>query len=183
MTEKKYPTTFSELEEQFNSIDESNTDENGYQREYSDAFPNLDPPYKGCKIIEYSLEPSFFDADLFSILKYKNNYYVPAFNDQVINGYITKELYEEWEEETAKDDHISRDWLTVDTDSLEDGAYLFSLPSFFQLVKDDKDGLGREMVLLDEQDYKVVLAGLYSLTDPILGNVGKGFLIDIFYRD
>ena len=42
---------------------------------------------------------------------------------------------------------------------------------------------GVSITIKDEQDYKVVLAGLYSLTDPILGNVGKGFSIDIFYRD
>ena len=177
---KPYPSTFNELIEQFNTLDENNTETFGDQSEYDNN------PYYGCQKIEYPIEPGYYGVERFVVFKYKGNYYQPSFegseitndNHQII-GRMTKEVFEEWEEDIDVENNAMGDWLVVDTDSLEDGNYTFTMPSFDQLIEDEENVLRRRMVRLNEEDSKVVLEGLYWLDRRLLDE--EGFRIDSFY--
>ena len=175
MTErKKYPSTFSELVDQFNSIDETNTDDLGNQCEHANK------PYPGCNQIEYPLlESSSYGEDLFVVLQYKDNYYQTSFDEHEITGTITAEVYEKYKAHLDAEISCAGEWIEVNTDSLTDGSYRFTIPSFSQLVEEGNE-IEKEMVDLDSNDLKVVLEGLYEFDKKLLDE--EGFSIDSFYE-
>ncbi len=175
MPEKNYPSTFAELEDHFNTLDESNEDTFGDQSEWNNN------PCEGCQQIEYPLpdEEAFYGDDRFTVLKYKESYYQPAFETthNCIKGFIEKKLFEEWRGDLDPEEGGIGSWVIVDTDFLEedeDGEYPFQVPTFYELVKNGKKLEKKKVPLgeLEAEDFKVIAEALYGLDPELMQEEG-----------
>ena len=175
---KEYPLLFPELVEQFNSIDLSNDeDSNLLEDEWDEDGINY-------KIIEYEAEGSFYND--FRVLCYKNKYYRCSFDDHAIEGYMSKELFEKYNDDYFDEEYIvSGEWIEINEDSEEDeapeGYYSFSIPSIVQLLdggkKIDNRCINEDheidtdwLIDTDEKDFKNIIYGVYGFGKEVLFN-------------
>ena len=175
---KEYPLLFPELVEQFNSIDQSNDeDSNLIEDEWDEDGINY-------KIIEYEAEGSFYND--FRVLCYKNKYYRCSFDDHVIEGYMSKELYEKFYDVYFNEEWIvAGEWIEIDKelndDEVPEGNYFFSIPSIVQLLdggkKIDNRCINEDheidtdwLIDTDEKDFKNIIYGVYGFGKEVLFN-------------
>ena len=173
---KEYPLLFPELVKQFNSLDDS--DEDYIEDEWEEEGLNY-------KVIEYPSNDIFLYKD-FRVLCYKNNFYRCSFDDHAIEGYMSKELFEKYNDDYFDEEYIvSGEWIEINEDSEEDeapeGYYSFSIPSIVQLldggkkidnrcVNEDHEIDTDWLIDTDEKDFKNIIYGIYGFGKEVLFN-------------
>ena len=173
---KEYPLLFPELVKQFNSLDDS--DEDYIEDEWEEEGLNY-------KVIEYPSNDIFLYKD-FRVLCYKNNFYRCSFDDHAIEGYMSKELFEKYNDDYFDEEYIvSGEWIEINEDSEEDeapeGYYSFSIPSIVQLLdggkKIDNRCINEDheidtdwLIDTDEKDFKNIIYGVYGFGKEVLFN-------------
>ena len=184
---KEYPLLFPELVEQFNSIDQSNDeDSNLLEDEWDEDGINY-------KIIEYEAEGSFYND--FRVLCYKNNYYRCSFDDHVIEGYMSKELFEKYNDLYFDEEYlVVGEWININKDlndeDIPKGNYSFSIPSVVQLkdggkkienrcITEDHEIDTDWLYDMDEEDFKNIISGVYGFGREVLFN--EDFVIGYRY--
>ena len=173
---KEYPLLFPELVNQFNSLDDS--DEDYIEDEWEEEGLNY-------KVIEYPSNDISPYKD-FRVLCYKNNFYRCSFDDHAIEGYMSKELFEKYNDDYFDEEYIvSGEWIEINEDSEEDeapeGYYSFSIPSIVQLLdggkKIDNRCINEDheidtdwLIDTDEKDFKNIIYGVYGFGKEVLFN-------------
>ena len=173
---KEYPLLFPELVKQFNSLDDS--DEDYIEDEWEEEGLNY-------KVIEYPSNDISPYKD-FRVLCYKNNFYRCSFDDHAIEGYMSKELFEKYNDDYFDEEYIvSGEWIEINEDSEEDeapeGYYSFSIPSIVQLLdggkKIDNRCINEDheidtdwLIDTDEKDFKNIIYGVYGFGKEVLFN-------------
>ena len=173
---KEYPLLFPELVKQFNSLDDS--DEDYIEDEWEEEGLNY-------KVIEYPSNDIYPYND-FRVLCYKNNFYRCSFDDHAIEGYMSKELFEKYNDDYFDEEYIvSGEWIEINEDSEEDeapeGYYSFSIPSIVQLLdggkKIDNRCINKDheidtdwLIDTDEKDFKNIIYGVYGFGKEVLFN-------------
>ena len=182
---KEYPLLFTDLVEQFNSLDDS--DEDYIEDEWDEDGLNY-------KVIEYpSNDISPYNE--FRVLCYKNNYYRCSFDDHVIEGYMSKELFEKYNDLYFDEEYlVVGEWININKDlndeDIPKGNYSFSIPSVVKLKdggKKIKNGCINEdheidtdwLYDMDEKDFKNILYGVYGFGREVLFN--EEFIIGYRY--
>ena len=175
---KEYPLLFPDLVSQFNSIDESNEEHTDLlEREWDEDGENY-------KIIEYEAEGSFYSD--FRVLCYKNNYYRCSFDDHEIEGYMSKELFEKYNDLYFDEEYlVVGEWINInkelDDEEIPKGNYSFSIPSVIQLkdggkkiknkcINEDHEIDTDWLIDTDEKDFKNILYGVYGFGREVLFN-------------
>ncbi len=173
---KEYPLLFPELVKQFNSLDDS--DEDYIEDEWEEEGLNY-------KVIEYPSNDISPYKD-FRVLCYKNNFYRCSFDDHAIEGYMSKELFEKYNDDYFDEEYIvSGECIEINEDSEEDeapeGYYSFSIPSIVQLLdggrKIDNRCINEDheidtdwLIDTDEKDFKNIIYGVYGFGKEVLFN-------------
>tara|TARA_B100001093_G_C26590376_1_gene911215 strand:+ start:223 stop:783 length:561 start_codon:yes stop_codon:yes gene_type:complete len=173
---KEYPLLFPELVKQFNSLDDS--DEDYIEDEWEEEGLNY-------KVIEYPSNDIFRYKD-FRVFCYKNNFYRCSFDDHAIEGYMSKELFEKYNDDYFDEEYIvSGEWIEINEDSEDDevpeGYYSFSIPSIVQLLdggkKIDNRCINEDheidtdwLIDTDEKDFKNIIYGVYGFGKEVLFN-------------
>ena len=173
---KEYPLLFPELVKQFNSLDDS--DEDYIEDEWEEEGLNY-------KVIEYPSNDISPYKD-FRVLCYKNNFYRCSFDDHAIEGYMSKKLFEKYNDDYFDEEYIvSGEWIEINEDSEEDeapeGYYSFSIPSIVQLldggkkidnrcVNEDHEIDTDWLIDTDEKDFKNIIYGIYGFGKEVLFN-------------
>ena len=173
---KEYPLLFPELVKQFNSLDDS--DEDYIEDEWEEEGLNY-------KVIEYPSNDISPYND-FRVLCYKNNFYRCSFDDHAIEGYMSKELFEKYNDDYFDEEYIvSGEWIEINEDSEEyeapEGYYSFSIPSIVQLLdggkKIDNRCINEDheidtdwLIDTDEKDFKNIIYGVYGFGKEVLFN-------------
>ncbi len=173
---KEYPLLFTDLVDQFNSINESNEEYTDLlEREWIEDGLNY-------KIIEYEADGIFYND--FYVLCYKNNFYRCSFDDHVIDGYISKELFEKYNDDYFDEEYIvAGEWIEInkelDDDNAPKGYYSFSIPSIVKLkdggkrinnrlISEDHEIDTDWLIDTDEKDFKNIIYGVYGFGREVL---------------
>ena len=175
---KEYPLLFPQLVDQFNSIDQSNEElTNLLEREWDEDGQNY-------KIIEYEADNCFYND--FRVLCYQNNYYRCSFDDHVVEGYMSKELFEKYNDLYFDEEYlVVGEWININKDlndeDIPKGNYSFSIPSVVKLkdggnkiknrcIKEDHEIDTDWLYDMDEKDFKNILYGVYGFGREVLFN-------------
>ena len=182
---KEYPLLFTDLVEQFNSLDDS--DEDYIEDEWDEDGLNY-------KVIEYPSNDISPYND-FRVLCYKNNYYRCSFDDHVIEGYMSKELFEKYNDLYFDEEYlVVGEWININKDlndeDIPKGNYSFSIPSVVQLkdggkkienrcITEDHEIDTDWLYDMDEEDFKNIISGVYGFGREVLFN--EDFVIGYRY--
>ena len=102
---KKFPILFPDLLADFQLIKGSSDDPDETDYEWSEGNLNF-------KVKEYS--PDDYIPSEYNVLNYKNKFFRCAFDGHVIDGYLSKELFDEYEDTYFdEEDTCAGEWIKI----------------------------------------------------------------------
>ena len=172
---KKFPLLFPDLVNHFNAIKGSTDDPDETDYEWSEGNFNF-------KVKEYP--PDEYIPSDYNVLNYKNKFYRCAFDGHVIDGYLSEELFDEYEDTYFdEEDTCAGEWIKIYKDSsredIPEGNYLFEIPSIEEILdggdKDKNEYISQDNEIItewvdeiDEEDFKNIIYGVYGIGREVL---------------
>ena len=145
---KEFPLLFPDLVNHFNAIKGSTDDPDETDYEWSEGNFNF-------KVKQYP--PDDYIPSEYNVLNYKNKFYRCAFDGHVIDGYLSEELFNEYEDTYFdEEDTCAGEWIKIHQDSsredIPEGFFLFEIPSIEEII----DGGKKEKNEYISEDHEIV---------------------------
>ena len=172
---KKFPILFPDLRSDFELIKGSSDDPDETDYEWSEGNLNF-------KVKEYS--PDDYIPSEYNVLNYKNKFYRCAFDGHVIDGYLSEELFDEYEETYFdEEDTCAGEWIKIYKNSsredIPEGCYLFEIPSIEEIldggkkekneyISEDHEIVTEWVDEIKEEDFKNIIYGIYGIGREVL---------------
>ena len=172
---KKFPILFPDLLAHFELIKGSSDDPDETDYEWNEGNLNF-------KVKEYS--PDDYIPSEYNVLNYKNKFYRCAFDGHVIDGYLSEELFDEYEDTYFdEEDTCAGEWIKIYKNSsredIPEGFYLFEIPSIEEIldggekekneyISEDHEIVTEWVDEIDEEDFKNIIYGVYGIGREVL---------------
>ena len=172
---KEFPLLFPDLVNHFNAIKGSTDDPDETDYEWSEDNFNF-------KVKEYP--PDDYIPSSYNVLNYKNKFYRCAFDGHVIDGYLSEEIFDEYEDTYFdEEDTCAGEWIKIYQDSsredIPEGCFLFEIPSIEEIldggkkekneyISEDHEIITEWVDEIDEEDFKNIVYGIYGIGREVL---------------